>query len=173
MTEIFQHSDKIENFLVSNGLEETTAENFLNATFNLANLFLDSDSLILKPIACDPQKLSLYLQSDDLEAIESLSNALCSLEPNQISDLVNLIQTNVDIKGLLARGENVANRTFAYDTKTLVRDITDMINATMNMPALQGLTDDPPPILDIENWAEDFGLFLDSALNSDDIDFQM
>ena len=173
MTEIFQNSDKIESFLISNGLEETTAVNFLNATFNLANLFLDSDSLILKPIACDPKKLSLYLQSDDLEAIESLSNALCSLEPNQISDLVNLIQTNVDIKGLLARGENVANRTFAYDTKTLVKDITDMINATMNMPALQGLTDDPPPILDIENWAEDFGLFLDSALNSDDIDFQM
>ena len=173
MTELFQNSTKIESFLVSNGLEETTAKVFLNATFNLANLFLDSDSLILKPIACDPQKLSLYLQSDDWEAIESLSYALCSLEPNQISDLVNLIQRNVDIKGLLERGENVANRTFAYDTKTLVKDITDMVNATMHMPALQGLSEDLPPILDIDNWAEDLGNLLDSALNSDDINFQM
>ena len=77
----------------------------------------------------------------------------------------------MDIEGLLERGQNVANRTFAYDTKTLVKDITDMVNATLNMPALQGL--DLPPILQIENWAEDLGVLLDTALNSDDIDFQM
>ena len=85
MNEIFQNPHEIEDFLMQNGLDETLANEFMNeATLNLAQLFLDSSNIVLKPIACDPEKLRTYLQSDDIKAIESLSKSLCDLDSKQV-----------------------------------------------------------------------------------------
>ena len=54
-----------------------------------------------------------------MDAIHELSEALCSLETSQISSLVKVVHENLDISGLLDRGENVANATMQYNAYSL------------------------------------------------------
>ena len=68
----------------------------------------------LKPITCDPNMLATYLITDDLEAVKAVSEALCKLNTNQITELTNLIQTNLDTETLINRQVHTRSTSFFY-----------------------------------------------------------
>ena len=63
--------------------------------------------------------LASYLITDDLEAVKTISNALCNLNTDQITKLTDLIQTNLDTETLINRGEEAANKTLSYNMTRL------------------------------------------------------
>lgn len=168
---MFKQISNIETYLIENGLEEDEVQNLLNGKLQLANIFTDFGGQELKPVACNPEKLASYLISDDTEAIKAVSGAMCNLNDTQISQMVYIIQTNINLENLIARGEEVANKTLAYDVESFVKDMSIIIETMWNMTAFQDT--EIPPVLHSDLWAEDFGTLLNTWSNTDDIDFAM
>ena len=97
---MLRNTTRIQEFLIQNGgLTIEESNQLINATLKLANIFIDFGGQALKPIACQPDKLANYLISDETEAVLAISKALCQLKNDQISQLVDLIQNNIDIEG--------------------------------------------------------------------------
>ena len=117
--EIFRGTENIEDFLTTNGLTEEEVSLLLEGILNVASMIPSLGNQRLKPITCNPQMLASYLITDDLEAVKEISNALCNLNTNQITQLTDLIQTNLDTETLINRGEEAANRTLSYNMTRL------------------------------------------------------
>ena len=117
--EIFRGTENIEDFLTTNGLTEEEVSLLLDGILNVASMIPSLGSQRLKPITCNPQKLASYLITDDLEAVKTISNALCNLNTDQITQLTDLIQTNLDTETLINRGEEAANKTLSYNMTRL------------------------------------------------------
>lgn len=170
--EIFMDPTKMSSFLTNKGgMVPGEASDFLNATLKIAKIFLSINSLELKPITCNPERLATFLITDNDEAIKALSEKLCRMNSTQIETLVRLVQQNLDIEGLLHQGLEAANRTLSYDLMALTDDLGSFSNTFWSLPALQGV--DPPPISQVDLWSEDFGLMLTSIFNSNDINFKV
>lgn len=171
---MLRNTTRIEEFLIQNGgLTIEESNQLINATLKLANIFIDFGGQALKPIACQPDKLANYLISDETEAVLAISQALCQLENDQISQLVDLIQNNIDIESLIRRGENLVNRTSSYGPAKITKDVTLIIQAILNMTIFQGMTS-KPVVLNTTLWKDDFERFLTTILDSnEDIDYQM
>ena len=117
--EIFRGTENIEDFLTTNGLTEEEVSLLLEGILNVASMIPSLGNQRLKPITCNPQMLASYLITDDLEAVKEISNALCNLNTNQITQLTDLIQTNLDTETLINRGEEAANKTLSYNMTRL------------------------------------------------------
>jgi hypothetical protein len=174
VADLFQNSDRVQEYLVKTGtLELFEAMDLMNAQLNLASIVVDVQKIELKPITCDPEKLANYIQSEDLGAVQALSEALCHLNTDQITELVRIVHSNLDIQGLIDRGEDVANRTLSYDSYTFTKDLASFTETLLNITALQPIQDDIPIVFHMELWSEEMGKMLDTAMNSDDIDFTL
>ena len=117
--EFFRGTENIEEFLTTNGLTEEEVSLLLDGILNVASMIPSLGNQRLKPITCNPQMLASYLVTDDLEAVKTISNALCNLNTDQITQLTNLIQTNLDTETLINRGEEAANKTLSYNMTRL------------------------------------------------------
>ena len=84
--------------------------------------------------------------------------------------MTNLIQDNLDIDGLIQRGEDVANKTMSYNKKSLRQDLTILIEAIRNMTVFND-GEVPKALRNPELWTDDAVSFLDSAWNRGNIDF--
>ena len=69
------------------------------------------------------------------------------------------------------RGQEAANKTLSYNVGSITEDIASLMETIWNMTAFKGA--EVPDILHPKLWSEEFSTFLDSVMNSDDIDFTM
>lgn len=172
--EMLKNTTRIGDFLMQNGgLTSGETDKLINATLKLANIFIDFGGQALKPVACQPEKLANYLITDETEAVLAISQALCNLDNDQINQLVDLIQTNIDIESLIQRGENLVNKTSSYGPAKITNDVTLIIQAILNMTIFQDMTS-VPTVLNTSLWRDDFESFLASMLDSNqEVDYQM
>ena len=95
-------------------MTETEVSYLLNGILNIAKMLPSIRNQKLKPITCDPNMLATYLITDDLEAVKAVSEALCKLNTNQITELTNLIQTNLDTETLINRQVHTRSISFYF-----------------------------------------------------------
>ena len=113
--ELFLDETKVEDYFQEQNLTKSEAQDLMTASLKVSNLFFEVDSLKIKIVTCDPEKLASFVKSDNMTAIFELSEALCNLETSEISQLVKVVHENLDIAGLLDKGKAVANKTRAYN----------------------------------------------------------
>ena len=168
---VFTEPHELTQFLISNGFDPSEAAYLMNATLNVAHIFLGSSDLLLKPVVCDPIQLGAYVLTDEIDVVKKVSQALCSLSTDQVYDLANLVQENIDISGLIQRGENVANRTMSYNKKSLKNDVDLLVKAFRNMTIFQNGNVEVPTILENpELWTEEGADLIDSIFKDKAID---
>ena len=78
---------------------------------------------------------------------------------------------NKELKMPVNRGQEAANKTLSYNIESITEDIASLMETIWNMTAFEGA--EVPDILHPKLWSEEFSTFLDSVMNSDDIDFTM
>ena len=172
VNKVFQSDNEIKEFLMENGLSESEVTLLLNSTLNMAHILLNfGQNLDFKPVTCEPKKLATYLKTDDLVALSFLSESLCKLSNEQIKNLTKMIQTNIDIESLINRGQEVANITLSYNVTSFTQDLTSLVQTLWNLTVFQDM--DIPEILQPDLYAEELGALVDSAMNSDNINFTM
>ena len=169
--DLFLNSNRVGDFLQDKNLTSSEASGFMSAGLILTNLFFQLDSHKVKLVTCNPELLATFLVSDDLDAVIELSNVLCNLDSSQVSHLIKVVHENLDISGLLDRGKSVANKTLNYNMYSLTNDAATFVENLWNTTAFRDV--EIPPMMHMKEWSEDFGTLLDSAMNSDDIDFKV
>ena len=75
-------------------------------------------------------------------------------------------KSRVEAWGLEIQGWNVLQ-----PTTSVMEDVASMMETVWNMTAFEGA--EVPDILHPKLWSEDFATFMDSMMNSNDIDFTM
>ncbi len=107
----------------------------------------------IKSVACDVALLSKYIVTSDAAALEQLSRTLCNLTDPEMLDLVTLVQSEMDMRAVLAELEGNVGTSAVYGVLKAINDAAAVIGKVLNSSLLAPYKDQLPPVLTkMEQW---------------------
>ncbi|XP_076450764.1 uncharacterized protein LOC143286815 isoform X2 [Babylonia areolata] len=144
LSRYFRDPDKVKRALVQDyGFSQDAVDALLDSQVNISAVLELAGYPDLKAVACDPERLALYLYFPEGTDVVRVSRVLCDMNESRIPEITRLLQDNLNVAEvihLLGVFEDLKARLSQdYTWANGLRDVADMLDLVMSMDGMMQL----------------------------------